>query len=102
MLKTYPSLLLIASLRKAVITMPQRDGKGPPWSSGPGTGRRFNQGISIKEHTSLDAKKESKSIIAVISSAVALLGSLIELFSSKKQTDKKETNDKITTKQEGD
>ena len=70
--------------------MPQRDGKGPPWGSGSGTGRRFNQGVSMKGRSSPDTEREPKSITALISSVVTLLGSLIELFSSKNKLKKRD------------
>lgn len=72
--------------------MPQRDGKGPPWGSGPGTGRRREQFDSIKKDSIPDNGNKSHSLIATIGSAITSVSSIVKLFSSKD----KDVNRKIS------
>jgi len=63
--------------------MPQRNGKGPPWGIGPGTGRRHEQFDSVKKDAMPDNGNKSQSLIATIGSAITLVSSMVKLFSLK-------------------
>ncbi len=82
--------------------MPDRDGKGPPWGSGPGTGYRRQQFDStVKKDSISENENKSQGVIALIGSAVTLLASIVKLFSSKKQDEKKALNSKNDNQQGG-
>ncbi|MBN1398880.1 MAG: DUF5320 domain-containing protein [Bacteroidetes bacterium] len=82
--------------------MPNRDGKGPPWGSGPGTGRRREQFSGVKNNSISDNGNKSQSIITIIGNTVALFASIVKIFSSKKQNEKEALNNKNDNQQGGD
>jgi hypothetical protein len=65
--------------------MPQRDGKGPPWGGGPGTGRRRQQFSSPSKDSFSSSGSGSQNLLTFIGSAIALAASIVKLFSAKKE-----------------
>jgi hypothetical protein len=65
--------------------MPQKDGKGPPWGSGPGTGHRHQQFCSPSKDSFPSSGSGSQNLLTVIGSAIALAASIVKLFSAKKE-----------------
>jgi hypothetical protein len=74
--------------RKEDILMPQRDGKGPPWGSGRGTGYKRRQFESAKENQLSGNGDRSQNLLSIIRSAVTLAVTIVNYFSFKKKGNK--------------
>jgi hypothetical protein len=72
--------------------MPNRDGTGPQWGSGPKTGNRHGECGNAKNSSPPEHVNKSQSLIATIGSAITLVFSIVKLFSSKD----KDVNRKIS------